>query len=92
MGTQYRSVIFYHSEKQKELAEKFKKKLDASTAFIQPIVTEIVPFTQFYRAEDYHQNYFNEHMQQPYCRMVIVPKMEKLKKVFHDKLKTESPE
>ena len=91
MGTQYRSAIFYHSDKQKELAEEYKKKLDGSGAFGQPIVTEIVPFTEFYRAEDYHQNYFNENSGQPYCRIMIIPKLEKLKKVFHDKLKTESP-
>jgi peptide-methionine (S)-S-oxide reductase len=91
VGTQYRSAIFYHSDKQKELAEEYKKKLDASGAFGQPIVTEIVPFKEFYRAEDYHQNYFNENSGQPYCRIMIVPKLEKLKKVFHDKLKTESP-
>jgi peptide-methionine (S)-S-oxide reductase len=90
VGTQYRSAIFYHSDKQKELAEEYKKKLDASGAFGQPIVTEIVPFKEFYRAEDYHQNYFNENSGQPYCRIMIVPKLEKLKKVFHDKLKTES--
>ncbi len=86
-GTQYRSAIFYHSEKQKELAEKYKKDLDASGAFDKPIVTEISPFTNFYKAEDYHQNYFNENGDQPYCRFVIQPKVEKFKKVFKDKLK-----
>ncbi len=89
VGTQYRSVIFTHSDEQKELAEKYKKKLDASGAFADPIVTEIVPFTEFYRAEDYHQNYFNDNPRQPYCRFMIVPKLDKLKKVFHEKLKTE---
>ena len=89
VGTQYRSVIFYHSDKQKELAQEYKKKLNVSGAFAQPIVTEIVPFTEFYRAEDYHQNYFNEHPDEPYCRIMITPKLEKLKKVFHDKLKIE---
>jgi peptide-methionine (S)-S-oxide reductase len=87
-GPQYRSVIFYHSDKQKQLAEDNKKKLDASGVFPAAIVTEIVPFSVFYRAEDYHQNYYNEHKRQPYCRAVIGPKVEKLKKVFHDKLKT----
>jgi peptide-methionine (S)-S-oxide reductase len=88
-GPQYRSVIFYHSDKQKKLAEENKKKLDASGLFPAPIVTEIVPFSMFYRAENYHQNYYNEHKQQPYCRAVIGPKLEKLKKVFHDKLTTD---
>lgn len=87
MGTQYRSAIFYHNEKQKEIAEKYKKELNASGAFDNPVVTEISPFTNFYKAEDYHQNYFNENGDQPYCRFVIQPKVEKFKKVFKDKLK-----
>ncbi len=90
VGTQYRSVIFYHSDKQKELAEEYKTKLDAAGVFAHPIVTEIVPFTEFYRAEPHHQNYFNQNSGQPYCRIMIRPKLEKLKNVFHDKLKTES--
>jgi peptide-methionine (S)-S-oxide reductase len=89
VGTQYRSVIFYHSDEQRAQAEEFKKKLDASGSFDQPIVTEIAPFTEFYRAEDYHQNYFNENAGQPYCRVMITPKLEKLKKVFREKLKSE---
>ena len=88
VGTQYRSVIFYHADAQKQLAEEFKKKLDASGAFDGPIVTQIVPFTEFFPAEDYHQNYFNNNSQQPYCRVVIGPKLEKLKKVFQNKLKS----
>jgi len=87
MGTQYRSAIFYHSQEQKELAEKYKKELNASGAFDKPIVTEITPYTNFYKAEDYHQNYFNENGDQPYCRFVIQPKVEKFKAVFKDKLK-----
>jgi peptide-methionine (S)-S-oxide reductase len=87
VGTQYRSVVFYHNDEQKELAEEFKKKLDASGAFGSPIVTQIVPFTEFYRAEDYHQNFYTSHSRQPYCVFVIGPKLEKLKEVFHDKLK-----
>ncbi len=87
IGTQYRSVIFYHNDKQKKLAEETKKKLDASGLFRSPIVTEIIPFSVFYRAEDYHQNYYNEHKRQPYCRAVIGPKLDKLRKAFHDKLK-----
>lgn len=88
-GTQYRSVIFYHNEKQRLLAEQYKKLQDASGAFDAPIVTEIVPFTAFYKAEDYHQNYFNENGEQPYCRFVVAPKVEKFKKVFKGKLKDE---
>jgi peptide-methionine (S)-S-oxide reductase len=88
-GPQYRSVIFYNSDAQKQLAEEYKKKLDASGAFDGPIVTQIVPFTEFFRAEDYHQNYYNENSQQPYCRVVIGPKLAKLKKVFQTKLKSE---
>jgi peptide-methionine (S)-S-oxide reductase len=87
IGPQYRSMIFYHSDDQKRLAEHYKKKLDESGVFAGPIVTEIVPFKAFYRAEDYHQNYYNNHPEQSYCRFMIPPKLEKLKKVFHDKLK-----
>lgn len=87
MGTQYRSVIFYHNEKQKELAEKYKKELNDSKAWDKPIVTEISPFTVFYKAEDYHQNYFTGNGDQPYCQFVIQPKVEKFKEVFKGHLK-----
>ena len=87
MGTQYRSVIFYTNEEQKKLAEKYKKELNASGAWDKPVVTEISPFTVFYKAEDYHQNYFNLHGNESYCEFVIQPKVEKFKKVFKDKLK-----
>ena len=90
VGTQYRSVIFYHSDEQKQLAEKNKKKLDESRLFHAPIVTEIVPFKAFYRAEDYHQDFYNQNSAHPYCRAVIGPKLEKVKKVFKDKLKTDA--
>ena len=86
-GTQYRSVIFYHNEKQKELAEKYKKELNDSKAWDQPIVTEISPFTVFYKAEDYHQDYYSTNGGEPYCHYVIQPKVEKFKQVFKDKLK-----
>jgi peptide-methionine (S)-S-oxide reductase len=86
-GTQYRSVIFYHNESQKEQAEHYKKELNVSGAYRNPIVTEISPFTTFYKAEDYHQNYFNENGDAPYCQFVIKPKVEKFQKVFKDKLK-----
>ena len=87
VGTQYRSAIFYHTPEQKTLAEKYKQELDAAGAFNSPIVTEIVPASKFYKAEDYHQNYYNLNSSQPYCSYVITPKLEKLKKVFKDKLK-----
>jgi peptide-methionine (S)-S-oxide reductase len=90
VGTQYRSVIFHHDDEQKQEAEKAKKELDKAGAFDRPIVTEISPSKTFYKAESYHQNYFNENGSQPYCRLVIVPKVEKLKKVFATKLKTGS--
>ena len=86
-GTQYRSAIFYHNEEQKALAEKYKAELDKSGAFDKPIVTEITPYTVFYPAEDYHQNYFNLNGQEPYCRFVIQPKVDKFEKVFKDKMK-----
>ncbi len=87
-GTQYRSVIFYHSDEQRRLAEEYKQKLNAEKAFPNPIVTEIVPTATFYPAEDYHQNYFNlTGDANPYCSMVIRPKVEKMKKVFGAKLK-----
>lgn len=88
-GTQYRSVIFTHNERQKELAEKYKKKLDASGAFTRPIVTEITPFTKFYKAEGYHQDFFNRNPGNGYCRVIIVPKVEKFKEAFGDSLKKE---
>jgi peptide-methionine (S)-S-oxide reductase len=86
VGPQYRSVIFYHSDEQRKLAEHYKRKLDESGAFRAPIVTEIVPFREFFPAEGYHQDYYNRNARQPYCQIVIRPKVEKLKKVFGDKL------
>jgi peptide-methionine (S)-S-oxide reductase len=86
-GTQYRSVIFYHNDEQKTLAEGYKKKLDDAGAFNQPIVTEISPAPTFYVAEDYHQNYYNLNGNAPYCTYVIQPKLEKFKKAFAEKLK-----
>ena len=86
-GTQYRSVIFYHNDGQKQLAEKYKAELDKSGAFERPIVTAIDPFTVFYAAEDYHQNYYDQNGDAPYCQYIIKPKVDKFRKVFHDKLK-----
>jgi peptide-methionine (S)-S-oxide reductase len=87
VGTQYRSVIFYHTPEQKQLAELYKRKLDESGAFDKPVVTEISPYTEFYKAEDYHQNYFNLNGSAPYCAYVIQPKLDKFKKAFAAKLK-----
>lgn len=88
VGTQYRSAIFYHSEAQKNTANEVIDSLDKSEAFNSKIVTEVVPFTKFYKAEKYHQNYFNDNKNSnPYCTFVIVPKLEKFEKVFKDKLK-----
>lgn len=87
-GTQYRSVIFYRNDEQKKVAEDIKSGLDKSGAFDSPIVTEISPFSVFYKAEDYHQNYYNLNKDKnPYCTYVIVPKVEKFEKYFSDKLK-----
>ena len=87
VGTQYRSVIFYHNEEQKELAEAYKKKLDSAGIWENPIVTEITKYKAFYPAEDYHQDYYENNKNQPYCRLVITPKLDKFRKVFKDKLK-----
>jgi peptide-methionine (S)-S-oxide reductase len=87
VGTQYRSVVFYHSEAQKQEAEFYKQKLIESQAFEKPVVTEISAFTKFYPAEDYHQSYFELNGSQPYCVYVIKPKVEKFKKAFANKLK-----
>jgi peptide-methionine (S)-S-oxide reductase len=86
-GTQYRSAIFYHNEKQKQMAEAYKAKLNAEKAFDNPVVTEISPAGVFYKAEDYHQNYYDQNGNAPYCTFVIAPKLEKFRKVFKDKLK-----
>ena len=90
VGPQYRSVIFYHNEEQRELAEKYKAELDKSGAWDNPIVTEITAYTNFYPAEKYHQNYYESNPNQGYCAFVIAPKLEKFKKVFKDKLKQNS--
>jgi peptide-methionine (S)-S-oxide reductase len=89
IGPQYRSVIFYHNEEQKAKAEKYKTELDAVKAFNNPIVTAIESFTNFYSAEGYHQNFYNNNPNQGYCRMVVRPKVEKFEKVFKSKLKSE---
>lgn len=86
-GTQYRSAVFYHNDEQKELAEKYKKELNASNAYPKPVVTEITPAVTFYEAENYHQDYFNANGSQPYCKFVIQPKIDKFEKIFKDKAK-----
>jgi peptide-methionine (S)-S-oxide reductase len=88
VGTQYRSVIFYHTKEQKEKAEFYKKELDKSGAYNKPIVTEIAEFSKFYPAENYHQEYYELNKNtNPYCSVVIRPKLEKFEKVFAKKLK-----
>lgn len=88
VGPQYRSVIYYHSKKQKELAEKYRKKYDEKKdLFSDPIVTEIGPYLNFYTAEKYHQNYYKRNPNQSYCKYVIAPKVKKFLKKFKKKLK-----
>ncbi len=88
VGTQYRSGVFYHNPEQKEKAEKYRTELDKSGAFDKPIVTEITAASKFYPAEDYHQQYFELNgNSNPYCQMVIRPKLDKFRKVFKEKLK-----
>jgi len=87
VGTQYRSAIFFHDAEQKEKAEHYIAQLNQEGAYPKPIVTEVTPASIFYGAEDYHQNYYNTHGSQPYCYLVIRPKVEKFEKVFKDKLK-----
>lgn len=91
-GPQYRSVVFYHNDEQKLIAEKYKKELNESGAWDSPIVTTIEPLKNFYPAENYHQNYFNNNPDQLYCRYVVQPKVEKFKKVFKSKLKCRGEE
>lgn len=87
-GTQYRSVIFYHNEKQKKIAEQLINEFNSEEFFKLPIVTKVESFKAFYSAEDYHRDYFQRHPEQPYCRIIISPKVAKLRKKFSDKLKS----
>ena len=87
VGTQYRSVIFYHNEDQKQKAEYYKNKLNEEKIWDKPIVTEITGFEKFYPAEDYHQEYYDNNPNQGYCAYIITPKVEKFEKIFKDKLK-----
>jgi peptide-methionine (S)-S-oxide reductase len=86
-GTQYRSVIFYHNNEQKTISEQTIKQLNNEKIWDDPIVTEVVPFKTFYKAEDYHQEYYKLNGDQPYCRLVISPKVKKFREKFYEKLK-----
>lgn len=87
IGTQYRSVIFYHNNEQKDISLRLINELNKSGIWTEPIVTEVIPFEAFYKAEDYHQDYFENNQFQPYCQVVINPKMKKLEKFFSEYLK-----
>lgn len=89
VGTQYRSVIYYHDEEQKKIAEQSMAETDASDLWADPIVTEIAPLPIFYEGEAYHQNYFVDNPYQPYCIFVINPKVQKFRKSFRNKLRGE---
>jgi len=89
VGTQYRSAIFYHDEKQKEIAEKSRRELERLGVYKNPIVTEITPFKKFYVAEDYHKNYYDNHQDAPYCNFVIDPKISKLLQQHEDDVREE---
>ena len=84
VGTQYRSAIFYHNEQQRVIASQLKHQLNDQKIWDAPIVTEITAFKAFYKAEDYHQNYYNQNQNQGYCQFVIVPKLKKFEKLFSD--------
>jgi peptide-methionine (S)-S-oxide reductase len=87
VGTQYRSAIFYYNDRQKVIAEQVIEDLNAANIWDAPIVTEVTPFRSFYPAEDYHQEYFMQNAEQPYCLAVIAPKVEKFRRLHHNKLK-----
>lgn len=89
VGTQYRSVVFYHDEEQKTVTEAIIQRLNETTAFRAPIVTEVTAAVTFYAAEDYHQDYFKLNPDQPYCRAVVQPKVEKFRAVFSEKLRVD---
>lgn len=87
VGTQYRSAVFYHNNEQRKIAEEVIAALNKEHAYPNPIVTEVSEFDVFYKADDYHQNYYNDNSSEGYCRFVIQPKVEKFEKVFKDRLK-----
>jgi peptide-methionine (S)-S-oxide reductase len=86
-GTQYRSAIFYHTPEQELTARKVISEINNQHIWDDPVVTHLEPFVKFYKAEDYHQNYFANNANQPYCRVVVAPKVAKFRKLFTDKLK-----
>jgi peptide-methionine (S)-S-oxide reductase len=88
VGTQYRSVIFYHNDMQRETAQRIIKELSGSKVWKNPIVTELSPFKAFYKAEDYHQEFYERNRNYPYCQVVIEPKIAKLRQHYLSKLKT----
>ncbi len=90
VGTQYRSVIFYTNEQEKKEAQNVIAALETAQVYDSPVVTTIEPLTQFYKAEEYHQDYYNNNKNQPYCKMVIQPKIEKFEKLFKKRLKTQN--
>jgi peptide-methionine (S)-S-oxide reductase len=92
IGPQYRSAIFYHDDEQRKIAEKTKERMEKSRMYRDPIVTEVVPFEQFYPAESYHENYYETHKLNPYCRIVIDPKITKLYKEYKEVIKEEYQE
>lgn len=87
VGTQYRSIIFYHNERQRKIAEQIIQKFDAAKVWDDPIVTKVEPLKKFYKAEDYHRKYYDHHPEAAYCRIVIAPKIAKLRKKYREKLK-----
>jgi len=87
VGTQYRSAVFYHDEYQKETAEEVIRYFEKENIYNQPIVTEVAPFETFYKAEDYHKDYFERNEDQPYCQFIVAPKVAKFKKIFKNKIK-----
>lgn len=89
VGPQYRSVIFYHDETQKLIAEKSKENFEKEKIYPDPVVTEIIPFTNFYEAEDYHKNYFDKNKNLPYCEVVIDPKIHHLLQQYGKDIKSE---
>ena len=89
VGTQYRSVVFYHSDRQRDLAERYKRKIDVAEVFSKPVVTEVERFTVFYLAETDHQDFYARNKQQPYCQRIIGRTLDKLRGVFGDRLQTE---
>jgi peptide-methionine (S)-S-oxide reductase len=90
VGTQFRSVVFYRNQQQKEIALEYKKMLNSSGSYSKPVVTEISMFTNFYKAEEYHHGYYDLNKEAPYCVYVISPKIDKFRKVFKDKLKSQT--